>query len=70
MRLGDLRNIICCGVILSEYIDGEVEVNELIICHSLDIPKEYNERVVVDIFPVDESLFLLLEPKHEEDRNE
>lgn len=70
MRLGDLRNIMCCEVILAEYMEEDCSGKKLIKCHSLDIPEEYNERVVVTVFPVDEFLYLLLEPEHEKDRNE
>lgn len=65
MRLGDLRNILCVDVVLVEYVEGNPEGKELFVCHSFDIPEDYDDRIVVHIFPIDGSLHLLLVPEHE-----
>lgn len=65
MKLNALWSIMCCDVVLVEYVDGDPEGKELLKCHSFHIPKEYLDRIVMSISPFDESLYLLLKPEHE-----
>lgn len=63
MKLRFLKNFICVDVILVEYVEGDVEGKEIYRCHSIDIPINYYDRVVMALHPNGDYLHILLEPE-------
>lgn len=68
MKLGELIGVLNCCVKLVEFLEDDPLGKDLMSCHSMDIPKDYYESIILNVFPCDDFLYLILEPKYHENR--